>query len=60
MKKILDFSAPQILRGINFGHIEEPKTAILNITVPLNFWGFYLNFRHIFKCEIPKIQGLQN
>ena len=27
--KFQDFCAPQILRQINFGHFEAPKTAIL-------------------------------
>ena len=31
MLKIQDFSATQILREINFGHFEVPKTAILTI-----------------------------
>ena len=26
--KLQDFSAPQILREINFGHFEAPKTAM--------------------------------
>jgi len=31
MWKLQDFSATQILREINFGHVEDPKTAILTI-----------------------------
>ena len=40
MLKFHDFSASQILREINFGHFEAPKTAILNIwaALILNFW----------------------
>ena len=45
-----DFSATQILREINFGHFEAPKTAILTIWVALNF-EFLGNF-DIIKFEI--------
>ena len=31
MWKFQDFSATQILREINFGHFEAPKTAILTV-----------------------------
>ena len=31
MWKFQDFSATQILREINFGHLEAPKTAILTL-----------------------------
>ena len=37
MWKYGNFSATQILREINFGHFEEPKTVILTILVALNF-----------------------
>ena len=50
--KLQDFSVTQILREINFGHVEHTKTAILNIWAALN-----LKFLDIFdfvKCEIPK------
>ena len=36
MWKFQDFSATQILRQINFGHIEAPKTANLTIWAALN------------------------
>ena len=52
MWKFQDFSATQILREINFGHSEAPKTAILTFWVALNFE--FLGFFDIFKCEIPK------
>ena len=52
-----DFSANQILREINFGHFEAPKTAILTIWVALNFE--FLDIFDIFKCEIPKNQELK-
>ena len=45
-----DFSANQILREINFGHFEAPKTAILTIWVAMNFK--FLGTYDIFKCEI--------
>ena len=32
-----EYSANQILRGINFGHFEAPKTAILIFWAALNF-----------------------
>ena len=35
--KFQDFSASQILREINFGYFEAPKTAILTICAALNF-----------------------
>ena len=37
MSKFQDISATQILREINFGHFEGPKTAILTIWAALNF-----------------------
>ena len=50
-----DFSANQILREINFGHFEAPKTAILTIWVAMNFK--FLGTYDIFKCEtFPKIK----
>ena len=55
------FSATQILREINFGHFETPKTAILTIYAALNFE--FLQIFAIFKCEFflkVKIQSLQN
>ena len=35
--KLKDFSANQILREINFGPFEEPKSAILTILAALKF-----------------------
>ena len=64
MKKVQDFSATQILREINFGHFEVPKTAILTILAPLNYE--LLGISDVFKCEIGeivmkiKIQSHQN
>ena len=52
MWKFQDFSATQILREINYGHFEAPKTAILTIWAALNFES--LNIFDIFKCVIPK------
>ena len=52
MWKFQDFSAIPILREINFGHFEAPKTAILNIWAALNF--DFLDICDIFKCQIPK------
>ena len=52
--------ATQILREINFGHFEAPKTAIKTIWAALNFE--ILATLDIFKCEIfPKtnIHSLQ-
>ena len=60
MWKFQDFSATQILREINFGHFEAPKTAILTIWAPLDFK--FLGTSDIFKCEISqkfKIQSLK-
>ena len=37
IRKFQDFSATQILREINFGHFEAPKTATLTILAALNF-----------------------
>ena len=36
MWKFQDFSATQILREINFGHLDAPNTAILTIWPVLN------------------------
>ena len=61
MWKFQDFSASQILREINFGPIEDPKTAILTIWAALNYK--ILDIFDIFKFEIfikIKIQSLQN
>ena len=45
------FSATQILREINSGHLGDPKTAILTISAALNFE--FLGIFDIFKYEIP-------
>ena len=45
-----DFSAIQILREINFGHFEGPKSAILTIWAALNIE--FLETFNIFRCEI--------
>ena len=37
MWKFQDFSAPRILREINFGHFEATKSAIFNVQAALNF-----------------------
>ena len=61
MWKFQDISATQILREINFGQFEAPKTAILTIWAALNFE--FLVLFYIFKHEIflkIKIQRLQN
>ena len=61
MWKFQDFSATQILREINFGHLEAPKIAILTISALLNFTS--LGTHEFFMCGIfqkIKIQGLQN
>ena len=55
MWKFQNFSATQILREINLGHFEEPKTAILTILAALNF-GILAIF-DIFKSEIPQNQN---
>ena len=52
MWKFRDFFATQILREINLGHFEAPKTAGLTILASLNFE--FLGTFDIFKCEIPK------
>ena len=55
MWKFQDFSATPILREINFGHLEAPKTAILTIWAALNYE--FLGTFDIFKGEIfPKIK----
>ena len=50
MWKFQVFSAIQILREINYGHFEAPKTAILTIWVDLNIE--FLVIFDIFKCDI--------
>ena len=50
--KFQNFTATHILREINFGHIEVPKTAILNILAALNFE--FLEIIDIFKGEISQ------
>ena len=52
MWKFQDFSATQILREINVGHFEAPKTAILTIWAALNFE--FVDIFDIFKREIAK------
>ena len=56
-----DFSATQILREINFGHLKAPITDNLTIWTTLDF-EFVETF-DIFKCEIAqkkiKLQSLQ-
>ena len=37
MRKFQDLSDTQVLREINFGHFEAPKTAILTKIAALNF-----------------------
>ena len=59
--KFQDFPTTQILREINLGHFDAPKTAILTIWAPLKFE--FLGSFNIFKCEIfpkIKIQSFQN
>ena len=50
--KLQNFSATEILREINFGHVEVSKTAIWTIYPALNFE--FLAIFDIFKREIPK------
>ena len=50
MRKLQDFSGTRILREINFGHFEAPKTAILTIWAAVNFE--FLGTIDISKCEI--------
>ena len=45
-----NFTATQILREINFGHVEPPKTANWTTLAALNFE--LLGIFDIFKCEI--------
>ena len=52
MWKFQDFFATQILREINFGHFEAPKTAILTIWADMNLE--LVDIFDIFKCEMPK------
>ena len=49
------FTATQILREINFDHIEAHKIAILTILAALNFE--FLKSFDIFMCEITKNQN---
>ena len=56
MWKCQDFSATQILREINFGLFEAPKTAVLTLLAALNFGLFDIFNREIF-LKI-KIRGL--
>ena len=61
MRIFQDFSAPQILHDINFGHFKAQKTASWTILVAQNF-DFLENF-DISKCELVlkiKIQSVQN
>ena len=61
MWKFQDFFTTQILREINFGDFEAPKTVILTIRAGLNFE--FLQIFDISKSEIflkIKIQSLQN
>ena len=57
-----DFSAPQILREINFGHFEAPKNVILTIWAASNFEFFceVLSFSSVEFLEKIKIQCFQN
>ena len=48
MWKFQDFSATQILREINFGYFEGPKTAFSTIWAAVNFE--FLGTFDIFKC----------
>ena len=48
--KVKNFSATQILREINFGHFEAPKTVILTTRAALNFE--FLGSFDIFKREM--------
>ena len=52
MWKVQNFSTTQILREINFDHLEAQKTAILTKRSALNFE--FLDIFDIFKSEIPK------
>ena len=61
MWKFQEFSATQILCEISFGHLDGPKTVILNIWAAQNFE--FLRTIDIFKCEMLlkiKILSLQN
>jgi len=42
MWKVQDWSPTQVVREINFSHLEAPKTDILTILAArnLNFWEF--------------------
>ena len=53
-----DFSATQILREINFGHLKAPKTAILTFSAALNY--AFLGAFDIFKCDIFPTIKIQN
>ena len=52
MWKFSDFSAPQILRELNFGHFRSLKTDILTIKQNLNCR--FLDIFEICKYVIPK------
>ena len=55
MRKFQDFYATQILREINFGNFEAPKTALLTISAALSFK--FLGTFDIFNCVIfPALQ----
>ena len=61
MWKFQYISPTQVLREINFGNFEAPKTAIFTIRAALNFE--FLATLVILKCEILpkiKIQSLQS
>ena len=45
--KVQDFSASQILREINFGHFEVPRTAILNFLSALSFHPYLLELQFL-------------
>ena len=54
-EKCQDFTANHILREINLGQIEAPKTAILTILAALNVE--FLEMHDIFKCEIQRLSN---
>ena len=47
----MEIPANQILHEIEFGHLEDPNTAILNILEALNFK--FLGFFSYFQCRFP-------
>ena len=55
-EKCQDFTANHILREINLGQIEAPKTAILTILAALNV-EFLEMYYDIFKCEIQSLSN---